>query len=605
MFRYIAFHWRDAHPEQSEVARQLEHALRAQGIWQPALGIAGCRVYTTGAVRGVNDIHLLPLDQGVIVGRLFRRNPAAAEATGDFELAQAEARRIVQSHGRDLVKSFWGRYVAFLSPRTEAPRVLRDPTGSLPCYRIEVGGVSIVLSWLEDLITLLNVPMPAVNWDAIAAHLLFGRLGGRETALQGVTQLLPGELTAMSSEDGMPQALWSAVDLARAPLMASPDDAQDQLRETTIHCVQSWASCYGSIVLRLSGGVDSSILLGSLRAGIPARRITCLNYFSPGSDSDERRYARLAAQRAGTPLVERHRNGDVALEEVLDVARTPIPSNYLGSLGSRGADFEVAAARQAHAVFTGAGGDQLFFEFQCTWPAADYLKLQGWDRHFFKAALYAAHLGRVSYWEAIRRALADRAFKGHPAEGTGRSLALMHGDAKGSALQTARRFIHAGWLDAADLPIGKFHQVGALISSLEYYDPYVKTSIERIHPLLSQPLLELCLATPTYTLTHGGRGRALARRAFAKELPPEIATRRSKGGIEQHVTEVLRRNLPFAREMLLDGQLAHHGLLDRGAVEAALSGRPSTAAYISEIHTCIAVETWIRRITGCPRAASR
>ncbi len=605
MFRYISFYWRATDPTRAEIARRLEQALQAQGIWQSALNGAGHRVYTTGAVPGVNDIHPLPLNQGVIVGRLFRRHPASAQTTRDFELAQAESHRIVHSNGGELVKSFWGRYVAFLPSPTGVPRVLRDPTGSLPCYRVEVEGVSIVLSWLEDLIALLHIPTPSVNWDAIAAHLLFGRLGGRETALQGVTQLLPGELAAMSPEGDTPQALWSAVDLARVPMMADPSDAESQLRETTAQCVQSWASCYDAIVLRLSGGVDSSILLGSLRARGPARRLTCLNYFSPGSDSDERRYARLAAQRAGTPLVERHRNDDVALEEVLNVARTPIPPNYLGSLGSRGADFEVAAAHRAHAVFTGAGGDQLFFEFQCTWTAADYLKLHGLDRRFFKAALDAAHLGRVSYWEAIRRALADRAFKGHPAEGTGRSLALMHGDAKGSALQTARRFIHAGWLDAADLPIGKFHQVGALISSLEYYDPYVKTSIERIHPLLSQPLLELCLATPTYTLTHGGRGRALARRAFAKELPPEIATRRSKGGIEQHVTEVLRRNLPFAREMLLDGQLAHHGLLDRGAVEAALSGRPSTAAYISEIHTCIAVETWIRRITGCPRAASR
>lgn len=597
MFRYLSFSWNTASVGQSEIARQLDHALFTRRDWQPVFDSTGLRVYTAGATPGANDVYPLPSNQGIVVGRLFRRGEPAQK--GDITLTGDEAHRIAQSDGQALVDGFWGRYIAFLPSWTGEPRVLRDPTGALPCYRIEVEGVVVVLSWLEDLITLLDLPTPPVNWDAVAACMVFGRLGGRETALTGVTQVLAGELTPLSSRDGKPQKVWDAVDIARRAAELPSRAAEALLRETTMNCAQSWASCYDSIVLRLSGGVDSAILLGCLRAGVAPDRIICLNYFSPGSDSDERRYARLAAQLAGTELVERHREGGFRLEEVLKVARTPTPQNYLGTLGARGTDSEVAAARQAGAIFTGAGGDQLFFEFRTTWPAADYLRSRGFDSGFLEAVLDSAHLGRVSFWHSLRDALVGRSFKGRPADDVGRFLTLMPGEVMDAAVRNAPRFAHPGWLAADDLPIGKFHQVGALISPYDYYTVFQpETSTERVNPLYSQPLLELSLSTPTYMLTKGGQGRALARRAFANNLPLEIAARRSKGGIEQHVAEVLRDNLPFARELLLDGHLAREGLLERRRVEAALSGSPSTSAYVSEIHTCIAMEAWAQRVAG-------
>lgn len=606
MFRYIGFSWTTADEGQALVAQKLDHALRMLTGWDVAFKQSGHRVYTTGSVQGVNGIYTLTSNQGVILGRLFRRRDPMPPDVHDVELTEPEMDQIVHSDGRALIEHYWGRYVAFLPSWTGEGRVLRDPTGTLPCYRFEVQGVVIVMSWLEDLLLPLGIPTPAVNWDAVAAHMFFGRLSGRETALAGVAQVLPGELTPLASGGSTPMVLWNAVDMARGAAMNDADFAARMLRETTVNCVQSWASCYRSIVLRLSGGVDSAILLGSLCPGVAPQRVVCLNYYSAGSDSDERQYARLAAQQAGTTLVERGHDAEFCLEEVLNVARTPVPPSYVGGMGASRSDAEVAAAHRAGAVFTGAGGDQLFFEFRCAWPAADYLKVRGLDAGFLDAVLDAAHLGRVSFWHALKRALVDRSHRGNPAAGAGRFLTLMSQGARDVAAATAQRFIHPAWLAAADLPIGKFHQLGALICPPDYYNPLLReASAERVHPLLSQPLLELCLATPTYILTEGGQGRALARRAFAGDMPPEIAGRRSKGGIEQYVTMVLRRNLPFARELLLDGHLVKQGLLDAARVDAALSGRPSTVAYVTEIHNCIAIEAWLRRVTepsgsACP-----
>lgn len=600
MFRYIAFSWSLASQAQSAAADRLDQVINATPNWRPALRLADLRVYVAGTARGVNDVYLLPQNRGVVLGRLFRLHGPIPSEGVDIELTELEAQRIVHSDGQFLVDNFWGRYIAFLPSWTGEPRVLRDPTGTLPCFRVEVEGLALVFSQLEDVLTLLELPTLPVNWEAVGAHLLLGSLDGREAALAGVTQHQAGELASMTSSGSPSLWLWNAFDIANRAKLLDRTEASRQIREATVRCVQSWAACYPSILLRLSGGVDSSILLGTLRTGVAPQRITCLNYHSPGADSDERPFARLAAQRANTALVERNLAEGFCLEDLLNAVRTPCPSNYIGGMGSRNMDVEVAATHGSNAIFTGADGDQIFYEVHRTWPAADYLFDRGIDRGFFKAALDAAHLGRVSFWTALRRAVADCSFRGRPGLGAGNYLQLLAPEVKHQAAQAAHRFMHPSLLDAADLPVGKFHQTSGLISPLDYQNPYRNPgSPEVVHPLRSQPLVEVSLRTPTYVLADGGQGRALARRAFADVLQPAIATRRSKGGMEAYAKTVLKRNHAFARELLMDGLLVKHGLLDRNRVSEALADRPTVnAAYVLETHACIATELWARRMAS-------
>ncbi|MBE0547905.1 MAG: hypothetical protein IH627_09685 [Rubrivivax sp.] len=138
-----------------------------------------------------------------------------------------------------------------------------------------------------------------------------------------------------------------------------------------------------------------------------------------------------------------------------------------------------------------------------------------------------------------------------------------------------------------------------------YYDPYQRHAApELVNPLLSQPLIELVLRIPTYVLTLGGRGRGLARRAFAQDLPPEIVSRRSKGGLQEQITTILARNLAFARQVLLDGELVRRGLIDRSRLERALSGGPGAVGRAGEIHMYIGVEAWLQRWSASRRQKS-
>jgi asparagine synthase (glutamine-hydrolysing) len=146
------------------------------------------------------------------------------------------------------------------------------------------------------------------------------------------------------------------------------------------------------------------------------------------------------------------------------------------------------------------------------------------------------------------------------------------------------------------VPPGKLWHAYMLSILPEYYDPFGREGDpEAIAPLHSQPLIETALRIPTYVLLSDGWDRVLARRAFAGELPEKIARRRSKGGIAEHKYEVLRNNLRFARELLLDGLLMREGLLNRENVEEALSDRPSGVMKgMAEICGILDTEVWLR-----------
>lgn len=604
MFRYLALIWDDTLTHQRRTAHRLSENVQRGASWKSALQVSGCSVFTTGGGADGNGVYQLPRDQGVILGRLFRRCDGPGSRAEPGQLQPAEAEAILRHQGRALATDWWGRYVAFLKCEGDSSTVLRDPTGTLPCFTLVHQGVHIVFSWLEDVIALQEVPLPTISWKRLVAHLQLWELGGHQTVLEGVDRVLPGEAVHLRATGSKRELFWDVMGFAGSVLEEDPDQLARRLRDTVRYCARSWAEGQERILLRLSGGLDSSILASCLNSGDTAAQVLCVNYHSPGADTDERRYARLASRHSGLKLIECERDDGFRLDRVLRVALTPSPATYVGRMAASARDAELSQRHGAPCLFTGAGGDQLFFELRTWWPAADYLRLHGFGRGAWRAAMDAARLAHMSVYRTMGLALRNRL--GLRAEGDLLAWRMALLGSAAACDEPLEDYLHPLLRHPTALPVGKLNHVRMLLHPLAYYDPYERERAPAVvNPLLSQPLIELCLRLPTYVLTQGGQGRALARRAFAAELAPEIAKRRSKGSVDQHLKTVLANNLQWARELLLDGELVARGFLDRRKVELALSGNPDmSTVHVTEIHGHIAVEAWLQRWRSAAQAGS-
>jgi asparagine synthase (glutamine-hydrolysing) len=170
-------------------------------------------------------------------------------------------------------------------------------------------------------------------------------------------------------------------------------------------------------------------------------------------------------------------------------------------------------------------------------------------------------------------------------------------------MQAARRnpeMIHPWFANRAARAAGpgiRWHALTVSAAPAFYPSLHAGSYPERVMPLLSQPLVELCLRIPTYVLIQNGMDRATARRAFAPQLPPEIVKRRNKGRIDQHIRNVLDANLQFVRDMLLNGRLVKEGFLNRRNLELYLTRERSPAdfQYAEILQEYMCVEAWLAR----------
>lgn len=114
------------------------------------------------------------------------------------------------------------------------------------------------------------------------------------------------------------------------------------------------------------------------------------------------------------------------------------------------------------------------------------------------------------------------------------------------------------------------------------------------HPMLSQPLVELCLRIPSYVHLRAGATRAVEKAAFRDVVPAAILARERKGQTTMSVVECLHRSEAFIRELLMDGVLASEGILNRQAMEPFLNHRrPMRPTDTFPLVSCIAAELWV------------
>ena len=609
LFSFIALISDSASAAHLAVLHHLSCDLRLRSGWTCDVDQPLTKVFHTAVSSGASRAQRLHHGGGVVLGTLFRRQPLSNDSVGSapVTLDEGESARIIQSQGRDLISSYWGRYVAILTDAA-APvtRIIRDPSGHLPCYRARAAGIRFYFSRLSDY-SRLGVERLSVNWDYMAARMVFSGLQGRETGLKGIEELHAGECDAVGIDGTRSEFYWHPFRLAQSPPLEDSAEAARRLRATAKDCIHSWAACYPSVLHRLSGGLDSSVVLGCLRDAPSRPQVTCVTYFPEeedgGDDGDEREYARAAARQAGCTLIEVPRAPTARLSQMADMGSFPVPVIFNSrNVEESALERRLAQDHGAGARFGGEGGDQLFFQSPVLASVGDYLWHRGLDRSLFRRVRDVAQAEQLSVWRVLQKGI-SAGLLGAPWDAHAQVLQAAEfvcAEVLMTVRQTdslRRRFMHPWFSTSASLPQGKLWHILWLSTAPHFYAALARDGDpERVEPLTSQPLTELCLQIPTYILAAGGKDRSLAREAFEQDVPARILERQHKASIESFIRRSLLNNIQFVRETLLDGVLVQQRLLDRKPLEAALSGRHGRIASApTSLFDFLGVELWVSR----------
>jgi asparagine synthase (glutamine-hydrolysing) len=630
MHRYLAVLW-DSHnlqSVQSFQSLQLTSATKP-AQWTIACEAPGTFVMHTGPRRGSAEAYPLKDNQGVVLGRVFDRHQSEYSAAPRIALNADETHRIVGSAGQHLVERYWGAYVAFVRDESTARHhVFRDPIGNVPCYHTRFKGVEIFFSHVEDCARLLPVAF-AVDRQYLTRWLIYCGLTTSETGLENVQSVPAGERLTFLHGHMTRSILWDPIALAGAAHLEQADEAAGALRSTVQNTVDAWASCYGNITHKLSGGLDSSILAGCLAHAPSGPRVSYLNVsiqmemqperlHLPGFDprlaaktraiagsGDERYFARLVADHWKIPLVEGQRTLSMDLMRLWHTPLNVSPSMYYTSMEMDDAELELARSHGTEAFFSGQAGDELLFATQQPLPAIDYAHRHGLTRGLWEQLVATSKLSKESLWAVLGKAVRHGILRRPYALPFAllKQPTLVNEELAGKLTSEDFEYDLSRRVSRSALPPGKRHHVNG-VAGAGYYDFVFDSGkyADHIDPLNSQPVWEVMLQIPTYTALHGGISRGLARRAFADLLPAQIRKRQVKGTGGPFYQYLVRRNRAFLRERLLDGLLVQQGYLDRRRVQECLEAQdPSTRIYAVHILNCLAAEVWLRQWTEYQR----
>lgn len=578
---FLALTWPNAAGAAARAAARIGGCLADAG-WAPTSSRTGLSLWGR-AERPLPCAIDAPQD-AVIVGRRFGgRGPSPGRDP------RASVAASIVARARALVAGGWGAYAALLhDPAADRWWVLRDPSGALEVFTWRLGDVAICASTVAEVPLELLPARVGLDWRVIAQALREPAARDGHPPLVGLERVVSGGLQPVDGGEAERIDVWRPGNWAAGGDPADPGWAR-QLPETLVQTLQAMAAPYNRIATEASGGLDSSIVNAALvQAGLGDRVVAALHYVGDRPEADERRWASDLCALWDLPLacIGRDASPFDPDADFSDLSRDVRPP--FGALdGPR--DRDTAARLQevsAQALVTGKGGDALFFQMPTPRVLADLWRARGPAaiRHPLNGQL--ARVLRRSVWSVWREALLT------PLE----PAAPPPGRFAGWALRQLRPGPPHPWLaDLGAVPPAKQIQIRALTNGQVAQGAGRRGAADRLHPLLSQPMLELCLSVPSFELVRGGRDRALAREAFAPWLPASIVDRRSKGGLTSWYSRRVAASAPALREHLLDGVLARAGLLDGAAMEAALDPddlirSPDAVDLIG----AAAMESWVR-----------
>lgn len=459
--------------------------------------------------------------------------------------------------------SLWGRYAMFCATIDgDRSGWMRDPSGSQCLYVWHLGSHIILTDRITPPLMECLGHRPRIDWHRLSQLIAQTEMASAYSALEHVDIATPGRLEMCSNDGVVSHTIWSPASFANE---ARQTDVS-AVGTTAKQCIEHWLGDHQRVTVELSGGLDSSIVAGLISTAANSTSIQGLNIIPQSPGGDESKYARSVSEKWGFGLIEASVHpSELDYLKLLGTQPSVEPAVYGLDVVADNISSDLADAFSATRIFSGQGGDAVFFQPHTPLIAADFLAAKRSPFRFAALVRSCAMATNSSVWSVGKHALwpnptIDR-----------RALPPGLGGPVAQVAWEDVALVHPWAQDSYGLTAGKQMQV-AMLANCQLFNRATKTSRNRrlIHPLLSQPLVELCLGIPLWELVPDRRERGLVRDCFRNMLPEPVLNRRGKGEASGFYNRAIVTHLSTLRPFLLDGVLESKGLITRDVLSTLL-----------------------------------
>ncbi|MCG3137604.1 MAG: Asparagine synthetase [glutamine-hydrolyzing] 1 [Phycisphaerae bacterium] len=522
--------------------------------------------------------------------------------------------------GTELLERLSGMWAfCFYDAREQQGWLCRDRFGIKPLLYSQQEQELVFASEMQALRRVSTAARP-INEDALRQYLHYGYISAPQTIYQHYHKLPPGHLLRFDRHGFHRPERYYHLKVAEGVERLSYSDATQELRRRVAAAVRRRTRADVPLGAFLSGGVDSTIIVGHLAEQADTTPKTFSIGFADQPRYDETAFARLVAERLGS----HHQEFRLTYRDVLD----HLPQ-MLDHLGEPFADASLIPTslvsrmtrRQVTVALSGDGGDELFGGY-----------------HRYRAHFYWQRYHRYPAW--LRHGIVERGLLRLPT--SKRSLLgdrvrqlrkLLRSDA------TDPRLRHQAWSSimsseaeellelpppAADLiPIDEHYEqlLGSELWQRWRDDPLNQIMLLDIHdqlpndmlnkvdlasmahnlevrvPLLDPEVVEFAAALPSAWKLTAEQSKRILVDAHRDLLPPEVIRRR-KMGFELPIGEFLRKEWrDLFMEVVSPAALAAFPMISINAVQTLYKQHEQQQGEHADLLYALLVLCWWSRRT--------
>jgi asparagine synthase (glutamine-hydrolysing) len=549
-----------------------------------------------------NDIFVV--FNGEIFNYLELRGDLAAR--GHLFHSHSDTEVIVHAYeewGSDCVTRFNGMWALVIwDQRRREMFCSRDRFGIKPFYYHLDETVFLFASEIKGILPALN-GRPSANLPVLGDYLIGGSLCRTEdTFFDGIQRLPPAHNLIVSATETQTRRYWSCQTQSQ-----SYDEAQPvrTFRDLLGDAVQLRLRSDVPVGIALSGGLDSSSILGLAGALMGPARLKAFTAVFPGESFNEFEYARLASAATGAELFSIDYQPRRFLEDLRQVIWSMDYPSLDGQVLSRWEIMRLAG-RHVKVILEGQGADEMLAGYVVRYFAPylfDELTVRAVNqsglsfRELFGACRDIHHrYGGHAYVELLRH-LAPRSLPRRPFLNIWASNRVYTPEF--SRLKPGRREpLEEG--PFGDRLTNRLHfdlTTGILPSLLKFGDALsMAFSVESRLPFLDHRLVEFVFGLPAHHKLRGSQSKGILRQAMAGVIPERIRCRNDKIGFQTPLARWIGGCMEEGvRPLLLSKRCRERGIFDGNRIGKLLTWQARGQVEIAyAIFRWVSVELWFR-----------